>query len=105
MSGRRGFMLQVYAKKSHATEAQESRRIQYLHARHPSTVRGLLEKSTCNFSHWISTDVVLHKDTVDDLLHQLFFTQAALQLSPGQEIWDALIPIYTGVPTDEPFDG
>ena len=67
------------------------------------TVRSLLGASFCNFNHWSSTGELLHEDTIDDLLHQLFFNQAALQLAPTQPIWDALIPLYNGA-LDEPFD-
>lgn len=67
------------------------------------TVSSRLGNGVCNFTHFASTEKALTSNTIDDLLHQLLYNQAALQLAANQKVWDVLIPIYFG-DLDEPFD-
>ena len=67
------------------------------------TVRKVLGKGYCNFTHWTSTSVELEEGTTKDIPHQLLYTQAALQFASNQEVWDEVIPIYCGN-LDEQYD-
>lgn len=66
------------------------------------TINSELGNGVCNFTHFASTEKVLESNTIDDLLYQLLYNQAALQLATNQKAWDVLIPIYFG-DIDEPF--
>src|SRR5436305_14888192 len=49
-----------------------------------------------NFTHFTDTDVYLEDKAMPDLLHNLLRSQAALQLTFLQPVWDILIPVYFG---------
>ena len=58
-----------------------------------------------NFSYFTTTDQPLtqSRNAMVELLHNLMFTQAALQLFSNQKTWDVLLPIYLGDP-EQRFD-
>ena len=67
------------------------------------TVRKLFATASMNFTHFATTDRTLATGDTQELLHSLMFSQAALQLSSNQPVWDLLIPIYLGKREDR-FD-
>jgi len=67
------------------------------------TVHKLFATASMNFTHFATTDRMLAPGETQELLHRLMFSQAALQLSTNQSVWDLLIPIYLGKREDR-FD-
>ena len=67
------------------------------------TVRKIFGNGSMNFSFFTTTDQPLteSRDAMAELLHNLMFTQAALQLCSNQKTWDLLLPIYLGDPEDD----
>lgn len=56
-----------------------------------------------NFTHFTQTDQKICPCDMQELLHNLIYSQCALQLSPVQPVWDLLVPVYYGE-IDKPFD-
>lgn len=73
------------------------------------TAEQLLSAFECasgNFTHFTATHHKLDirdKDGIQELLHGLLYSHAALELAKGQPHWDLLIPVYFGSPDDN-FD-
>ena len=58
----------------------------------------LIEEGYCNFNHFVFTNQDLNPETFGTLLLDLLRSNAALQLSHGQDNWDQIIPVYFGNP-------
>jgi hypothetical protein len=67
------------------------------------TIKTCFQHASMNFTHWVTTSSFLLPETTSELLHNLLFGQAALQLASNQKHWDLLIPIYLGK-AGEDFD-
>jgi hypothetical protein len=67
------------------------------------TITTCFQQASMNFTHWVNTSSFLVPATTRELLHNLLFGQAALQLASNQKHWDLLIPIYLGKAGDD-FD-
>jgi hypothetical protein len=65
----------------------------------PSEFNTAFEGARVNFTHFISTDTQLSKPDNPELLHQLLYSHAALQLVGNQAYWDLMIPVYLGDPS------
>lgn len=63
----------------------------------PAVGKGF-EGAYCNFNHYITTNSPLSEHTLDDLLHQLFASHAALFFPLPRQPWDVMIPIYMPAP-------
>ncbi|KAF8455533.1 hypothetical protein BGX38DRAFT_1140442 [Terfezia claveryi] len=67
------------------------------------SAQDVFQTAYLNFSHFISTESNLTRETMGELLHGLMFHQAALQMRFNGADWDLLIPIYIGDP-QAPFN-
>ena len=68
-----------------------------------TTVGEVFRGALLNFTHFVETEQFLDPGDLQELIHNLLFSGAALQLSPTQPLWDILIPLYCGQ-QDEQFD-